>query len=227
MELKNAVAPTPVEHKRSPVLFIFALLLLAFTVAGTFYLSLQKTAILGEQQTLDKEIADLNTQVADLKGQKVEAEQFAKKYLDDLQKNEIHWSEVIKSVNALVPLDSATQKPKVRFLYYSGAPGGKLSLNVETLPAPQPAFADVSELLNVFNHSTFFHDAYIPSINRGVSETGNILLSFTFNLTYSEQSPEIVPSLTESKPVSETQPSVKAGSSEQVVSPAKTKVPRK
>jgi Tfp pilus assembly protein PilN len=173
-------------HKNSPLSFIFALLLLGATIAGAFYLSFLKTAIATEKNQLDTDIVGLRVQLQELKKDKVEAAQSAKKYLDEVEKNEIHWSKVIKSVKDLIPLDATTQKPKIRFLSYSGTTGGKLSLNAETISSTKPPVQYVAELLELFKGSSFFKDAYVPSVNRGLSKTGDPLLNFNFQVTYGE-----------------------------------------
>ncbi len=175
--------------KRSPLLFVFSLVLVGVTVAAALYLSLSKSAIQAAQSTLDGDIAALSNQITDLKSQKVEATQSARAYLDQIEKNEIHWSKVIKSVKDLVPVDPTTQQNKIRFLSYSGSTGGNLSLNAETVSAVDPPFTDVAQLVNVFNSSSFFRDGYVPSITRGLSSSGAALLSFTFNVVYHESLP--------------------------------------
>ncbi len=221
MEIRKPVSAAVETQKNSPVLFILSIVLLVGLIASAVYLSFAKSAIQEQQNQLDTEIASLNTQIVDLQSQNIEGQQYAQQWLADLQKTEIHWSEVIKSLQDILPVDPLTQKPRVEFLTYSGSAGGKLALNAQTIPGSADPFADVSTLINTFNNSAYFKDAYIPSISHGVNESGQDLLSFVFNLTYGEQLPT-------SGSVTNAQVPV-AGSTQQTVTPSVSpavKVPR-
>ncbi len=151
--------------------------------AAALYLSFQKSAITDQQKLVDTEILDLNNQIVDLKDQKIEAAQASQEWLRDIEKDEIRWSSILKGLKELIPADS-TGQPTIHFLSYSGAAGGKLTLNAETLPSAQPPFEDITQLVDVFNASGFFKTAYVPTVSRGVSETGQTILTFIFNVTY-------------------------------------------
>ena len=172
-------------QKNRPLLFMLAIALFAVIVALALYLAFAKSAIQAQQTDLDNQVATVTTQIDQLKAQNLEGQQFAKEWLATLEKTEIRWSQVIKTVQDLMPLDLA-QKPRVAFLSYSGAAGGKLTLNAQTVAGSVDAYKDISTLLNVFNNSAFFKDGYVPSISHGVTQTGQDLLSFVFNVTYQE-----------------------------------------
>jgi hypothetical protein len=193
MEIKKSVSSVVETQKNRPLLFIFSIVLLVGLVASALYLSFAKTAIQDQQKQLDDQIVQLNTQIDQLKAQNVEGQQFAQQWLAQLEKSEIRWSKVIKTLQDLLPVDPLTQKPRVQFLSYSGSTGGKLTLNSQTPAGSADPFGDVSILLNVFNNSAYFKDAYIPSVSHGVSQTGQDLLSFVFNVTYEEQLPDVQP----------------------------------
>lgn len=193
MEIKKPVSEVVETPKNRPVLFVVSLLLLAGLVALSVYLSFARTAIEEQQKQLDQEIASLTNEIATLKAQNVEGAQFAKQWLDQLEKTEIRWSKVIKTVQDLLPVDPLTQSPRVQFLSYSGSAGGKLTLSAQTPPGSIDSFGDVSTLLNVFNNSAFFRDAYVPSVSHGLSQSGQDLLTFIFNVTYDEQLPDAQP----------------------------------
>lgn len=193
MEIKKPVSEVVETPKNRPVLFIFSMILLVGLVASALYLSFAKSAIEEQQKQLDDEIGSLSNEIALLKAQNVEGAQFAKEWLDQLEKTEVRWSQVIKTVQDLLPVEPLTQRPRVQFLSYSGSTGGKLTLNAQTLTGSADPFSDVSTLLNVFNNSAFFKDAYVPSVSHGISQTGQDLLSFVFNVTYEEQLPDVQP----------------------------------
>lgn len=167
-------------------LMLFLLGILVVCIAGTVYLSFQKSAIALEQSDLDNQVINLEKEVQTLKVNNVEANEAANNALKEMEKNELKWSTIISAVQDLIPFDSASKKPKVNFLSYSGSADGKLALSGVTREGSLPPFADVSELLAKFNSSNFFKDAYIPSISKGISESGGITLSFVFNVTYQE-----------------------------------------
>jgi Tfp pilus assembly protein PilN len=193
MEIKKPVSEVVDTPKNRPVLFVVSLLLLAGLVALSVYLSFARTAIEEQQKQLDQEIASLSNEIAVLKAQNVEGAQFAKEWLEQLEKSEIRWSKVIKTVQDLLPVDPLTQAPRIQFLSYSGTGGGKLTLSAQTPPGSIDPFGDVSTLLNVFNNSAFFRDAYVPSVSHGLSQSGQDLLTFVFNVTYEEQLPDVQP----------------------------------
>lgn len=191
MEIKKPISSVVEAQKSRPVLFIFSILLLAGLVAFAFYLSFARTAIQDQQKQLDDQIVSLSSQITALKSQNIEGQQYAQQWLADLQKTEIRWSKVIKTIQDLLPVDPLTQASRVQFLSYSGSAGGKLTLNAQTTAGSADPFGDVSTLLNVFNNSSYFKDAYVPSVSHGVSQSGQDLLSFVFNVTYQEQLPAV------------------------------------
>jgi Tfp pilus assembly protein PilN len=191
MEIHKSVSSVVETKRNRPVLFIFSVILLVALVAYALYLSFAKSAIQQQQGQLDADIASTNTQIAQLQSQNLEGQQYAAQFLTGLQKNEISWSEVIKTLQDLLPVDPLTQKAKIEFLSYSGSTDGKLTMNAQTVPGSADAFADVSNLLNTFNNSAYFQDAYIPSINHGLTDSGQDILTFVFNVTYAEQLPQV------------------------------------
>ena len=211
-------------------LFIFAAVLLVVVVLAALYLSFLRSAIGNQVQQLDDGNRDLQLQVDSFKGQKLQSAQNSKQWLSNIQKAEIQWSKVIKSVQDVLPVDPLTQRPKVKFMSYSGATGGKLTLNAQTNEGLVNPFADVSDLLHTFNNSPYFKDAYIPSITRGVTETGNVVLNFSLFLTYSEQLPDALPIKASNEQVTpkvEPAPAVNATQAPANTNPAASvKVPR-
>lgn len=172
--------------RRSPLLLPAAVASVALVVALAFYLGLQKTAIIDEQKRLETELVALNTEISALESQKVQAAQLAQQWLEALEQEEIRWSTVINRIQGLAPFDQLTSQPKVRFLSYSGGQGGRISLNAQSRATRQEPFADVAELITVFNASSFFSNAYVSSITRGETESGEKILSFLFNLNYQD-----------------------------------------
>lgn len=170
--------------KRGSTLFIIGLLALGVAVVWSLYLSFTKAAIINQQKSLSVELKSLDERFNALKSQKIEATQVIKDFLNKIEKEEVRWSNVISSLQLLTPLESASKKAKIQFLSYSGAGGGKLTMSSQTDPNSADPYADIAELLKVFNNSAVFSDAYVPAISRGMTQTGSVILSFTFDLIY-------------------------------------------
>lgn len=189
MATVNSVSSPMEGPKRNPFFFILSLLVLLGAVAAALYLHFQKSTINEEQNRLDNEIQTLNQEVSAFEIDKIEAAQTAQKSLESLQKEEIRWSDVLEKMNTLLPED-AQGNDTITFLSFSGSQGGKLTVNAQTRPAKVEPFADVSALIKSFNTSSFFANAYIPTISRGENDVGDKILTFVFNLTYKEKLPE-------------------------------------
>lgn len=165
---------------------ILVIVLIGLVVFGTF-LSFDKGNVMAQTNQLEKDIVDLNTQIGTYKDQKIEVSKNAQDTLDQIKQTEIQWSEVIAEVNKLLPTDASGQRT-VQVISYSGSELGRIALNMVTQPAGVPPFDSVSALLSTFNNSVFFKDAYVPSISKGQTDTGESTLSFVLNLSY--QKPE-------------------------------------
>lgn len=210
--------------KKSPLILVLAIVAVVIVGAGIGYMQLTKSALNDEQKRLKDETQSLQTEINTLESQKIEAAQLAQQWLATISKNEIRWSNVLDKINSLVPEDALGQK-KLNFLSYSGSEGGKLTLNGQTIPAKDEPYGDLSDLVAAFNSSSFFNNAYIPTISRGETDTGDKLLSFVFNLNYKEKTPDEISSqaasLSAPVPVSTPAPapvSVVTGTSAETVS---------
>ncbi len=176
--------------QKRPLILISALLSIAILVASAFYLGLQKSAIGDEQKRIDADIVSLNTEIEILQSQNIEAAQLAQQFIESLKGQEILWSRVINRINTLLPVD-AQQNPKIKILSYSGSQAGNITLNAQTQPAQIEPYEDVAEMVAVFNGSSYFEGAYVPTISRGENDAGQKFLSFIFNLTYHEEEPAV------------------------------------
>ena len=77
-----------------------------------------------------------------------------------------------------------TQVPRVNILSYSGSADGRILLNTRTIEAQLEPWDAVSDIIAAFNGSSFFANAYVPSITRGETDQGTRFLSFILNLQY-------------------------------------------
>lgn len=187
----HKTSPTPVERPhRSSGLLVLSIISLLLVAAVGVYLTLQKSALLEEQKVLDADIVSLNTEIDALEELKVQSAQLAQQFLASVEKDEVQWSRVITRIQSLLPVDSATQQSKFVVISYNGSAGGKLTLNMETVPTALEPFPTLAELLATFNGSSFFTNAYVPNISRGETDDGKKLLTFTLNLVYDEDKVE-------------------------------------
>jgi hypothetical protein len=162
--------------------YVLFFLLIGVTLYGVF-LSFDKGRIMANTLDLESQTRDLQTQVDTIKGNKIEVSQNASEALKKIEAEELRWSEIITEVQKLIPQDTLGQR-QVQVLSYSGSSDGKVTLNMVTMPASLPPFADVSRIISIFNNSVFFREAYVPSIAKGTDESGLTTLSFMLNTSY-------------------------------------------
>jgi len=209
MESHKPLSSAAEPPKKSPLFLILAILSLVAAVAAAFYLGLQKSAIEEEQKRLTADITSLQDEITALEGQKIEAAQLARQWLDEVKKDEILWSRVITRIQSLLPVDPATQIPKIKVLSYSGSQAGKLILNAQTVEAQIEPYEYVAELISIFNGSSYFADAYVPAITRGETDQGNRFLSFVLNFSYRQGEEEKAAAATTTEETGATDESAK------------------
>jgi hypothetical protein len=186
METHKPLSASAEMPKRSPFFLVLAVIVLLAIAAGAFYLGLQKSAIEEQKKAITLEMDSLQTEIASLQGQSLEAAQMAQQWLDQVQSEEILWSRVITRIEALIPVDVTTGKQKIDVLSYSGSTGGKVALNAKTVEAQQEPYEYVAELLSVFNNSSDFQTAIIPSVTKGETDQGGKLLSFVMTFAFNQ-----------------------------------------
>jgi hypothetical protein len=172
--------------KKFPFLLVFAFLFVLGVVLGYGYYTSQENAIEDQMQTLDKEIAEINNQLDELKESDTVSAQTATQALDTIALTEVEWSEVLSKILKIAPQDLVEKRALVEFTSYSGSEGGRLTLNTRTYPS-----RDVRNLLNAvaktiraFNENPDFSDAFVPSISKSVSDDNETVLSFILSVAY-------------------------------------------
>jgi len=184
METRQAMSEQLEMPKKSSFFFVLAIIALLAAVAGALYLGFQKTAIEDQKKVISADIVAIQSQIEALQEQKLEAAQIAQDWLAQVSAKEILWSRVITRIEKLIPLDIATEKPKINVLSYSGASGGGVTLSAQTTEAQQEPYEYVAELLTAFNTSPDFANAVIPSVTKGETDQGNKFLSFAMNFVF-------------------------------------------
>lgn len=172
--------------KNRSLLLVLAGLSVVIVIVLALYLGLQKSTLVEEQTRLRTEIASLQEEISSLEGQKIEAAQLAQQWISLLDEEEIRWSLVLSQVQSLIPFDATTNKEKIQFLSYSGSQDGRISMNAQTRELRVEPFPDVAELIEVFNDSSFFSNARVPSITRGETNEGAKIASFVFYADYED-----------------------------------------
>jgi hypothetical protein len=172
--------------KKFPFLLVFAFLFVLGVVLGYGYYTSQENAIEDQMQTLDREIAEINNQLDELKESDTVSAQTATQALDTIALTEVEWSEVLSKILKIAPQDLVEKRALVEFTSYSGSEGGRLTLNTRTYPS-----RDVRNLLNAvaktiraFNENPDFSDAFVPSISKSVSDDNETVLSFILSVAY-------------------------------------------
>lgn len=148
----------------------------------TGYVVWGKTSAESEVKTLDNSIADYQVKVLEKEKAKITQAISAKQTVNDLKKNLIEWSKVINLIRVTLPKEKL--EPIVKILSYSGSGGNDISLNMKTLVGRQNSYFDVADVIKSFNDSTFFADAFVPSISSGTDDKGNDVLSFVVSAKY-------------------------------------------
>lgn len=169
---------------KSPALFILSVVALLIVAGLTFYLWTQKNSIVEQNKQLDSEIVSVKAEITELENLKLSASLQAQLWLKEIESQEIKWSNVITRLNSTVPYDGKTSSEKAEFTSYSGSADGTITLTTLTKPVNHNPFLDVAELIEVFNESTVFKDAYVPAISKTENEEGDELASFVINMKY-------------------------------------------
>ena len=184
------------QTKKSPFLLIFSFIFVLGVVLAYGYYASQAKVNETQMETLDKEIAEINNQLENLRQSDTVSAQTAISALESIEADEVEWSKVLSSIIDIAPKDLVAVRALIEFTSYSGSEGGRLTLNAHTYPS-----RDVRSLLNAvaktiesFNENPDFSDAFVPSISKSVSENDETVLSFilsvNYNPSYTESSEE-------------------------------------
>ena len=183
-------APTPPlegsdnEASSSKLLFVVMGFILAAMVVYSGYLGVTQYLTAHEAEALSSETTQIQQQVVTLQQGKVSALQHAKIVLDTIDAERVMWSKIIRDTLTLVPRDPKTSSALIEFVSYSGSSDGHLVLNGKTSGDPTAAYENIAQLVSIFNQSTLFRDAFVPTISKNVNEQGQTVLTFVLNLTY-------------------------------------------
>jgi len=178
------------DSKRFPMLLVIAIVLAFVTgLAYTYFLSQNNLAV-NKLSVIDREIADIKTQLDEAKTSTTSSAQTALNTLEVIKQSEIAWSNVIADIQKIIPLDLVDLKPMVEFSTYSGQSNGMLTFNGHTIPSSDIKLQlnSISQTISTFNASPVFGEAFVPSISISVDENDQTMLSFVFNVSYKKQS---------------------------------------
>jgi len=177
------------QRLKSPLFTIIGVLAVIGIIAAGAYLFLQKGAIKKGISDLEKETQSIQKSIDKIDIEKLQTNKKAQDILKVIEASEITWSNVISKVQDLIPLDENGEQT-ILFNSYSGSEDGTISMSATSRPdhgseSAKQAFKDVAELLSVFNNSNIFINGFVPSIAKGLSEDGSVVLSFSFSADYS------------------------------------------
>lgn len=176
--------------KRFPILLIIAFVLVFGTGLAYAYLASQNNLAANRLSVIDREIAEIRTQLEDTKTSAFSTAQTAVAALEAIKNTEIAWSTVIENVQKIIPLDLVDLQPMVEFTTYNGQTGGVLTFNGHTRPSSDVKLQlnAIAQTIATFNASPVFTDAFVPSISRSVDQNNQTILSFVFNVSYKKPS---------------------------------------
>ena len=172
--------------KKIPIILVFAFVLL-FGVALLYgYYYSQNNAVQGQLLSADKEILQLRTEVDELAAQETVSAQRATNALKTIESSEIIWSELLATLDKVIPLDLVEKKPLVSITSYNGSENGKLTFNVHTNASTnvKKQMRAVADTIKAFNDHPEFDNGYVPSISKSVTEDEETVLSFVLHVDY-------------------------------------------
>lgn len=174
--------------KKKSFLTFFTVLILIILVGLSVFFTIQKRSLSIEVEKVDFEISSLKNEISLLENEKVEVARTAQVFLSELKNQEIMWSRVISRIHSLIPYDGKTQKSKVNFMSYSGSVGGKINVNAVSRFTSKDPLDDVAETIAVFNDTSYFKNAIVPSVSLGENDQGEKNASFSLIMDYVESS---------------------------------------
>lgn len=172
--------------KKTSFLFIIAFLLIfGVGLAYGYYYSQDNLAKQSIAEA-EREGISIRNQLEDMRRSDIVAAQRGLRVLEQIQREEILWSEVLNLLLRIVPLDVAERRPLVNFISFSGSEGGRIAFNVQTNPSAnvKRQLDAVATIIQTFNDSQVFYNAFVPSVSRSVTGEDQSVLSFILNVNY-------------------------------------------
>ncbi|MBT4917153.1 hypothetical protein HON58_01825 [Candidatus Peregrinibacteria bacterium] len=168
--------------KKTSTLLMIGVVVAMLVGVYTGYAYWQRSSANAEAKTVEKQIADFESQKLKLENQEVLEAINAQKALNDFGTEIVRWSNVISRIRATVP--TVKKAPLVDILSYSGSLSGPLSINMKTLPGRDDPYFDVADLIEAFDASDEFIDSFVASVSSGFDDEGNEVLSFILGTTF-------------------------------------------
>jgi hypothetical protein len=164
--------------------FLFVLGVVGALILGGFtgYVYYSQGVAEQDLKKYDLQVANLENEVVQFEGENLGAAVSAKQALNVLKSDSIIWSEVIENILNATPKHTKTRIPLVEYVSYSGSQNNSVNINARTIPGSNTPFGDVAGLIRSFEKSSYFADPFVPSISTGVSDEGNLVLVFSFNV---------------------------------------------
>jgi len=188
-------------NKKSPILLIVAFVVLFGVGLGSGYYYSQVKATESDVNKADQEIAKANNTLEELNQSDVVLAQRSVTALDKIKQTEVEWSTVLEILTKIAPTDAIEKKKIINFLSYSGGLDGRLTFNVQTLTSEnvKTLLGHVADIIEVFNETPDFSNAFVPSISKAQTPEGESTLAFILSVNYnptnesSEESEDSVP----------------------------------
>jgi hypothetical protein len=180
------------QNKKIPWLMIFAFLFVfGVGLFYAYYLS-QNSYLDSELETVNREVAEVQNQLNDLRSSETVSAQRGITALDSIENSEVLWSDVLSILNVIVPPDLSAKQPIVTFSSYSGTKDGALTFNGTTIASTnvKKQLNDVADVIKVFEDNPAFENAFVPSVSKSVTEENETILSLILNVDYNPSASE-------------------------------------
>jgi Tfp pilus assembly protein PilN len=173
--------------KRTSTLLIIGIIAVLLVGLYTGYLFWEKSDSETELKQVAVNLIEQQNKLLQFENKEVLQAINAKKTLEELDRDIIQWSKIIKEIRKTIPKEDGVSI--VEILSYSGSSNNEISMSVKTYPQSHKPYFQVAELIETFDESTSFADNFVPSISTGTDEEGSEILTFLFGTRYVEENP--------------------------------------
>lgn len=159
--------------------------IVAMAISGgyTAYLFYQQSALGSEGRKVENQLQEKQNIMTQFQGNALEQAISAKQVAEELNKNNILWSQVIKDIRRTIPKGKGSDS-LVEVLSYSGNGGSDISMSVKTMSTSNEPYIDVAKVIQSFDESNYFEDIFVPSISSGIDQGGAEVLTFNISARY-------------------------------------------
>lgn len=150
---------------------LFWFIVLIFLVALGYY-QFRYFSVKSDIEDIDAKIAEQEQTLQQMESQKVNNIFIAQKALKFLEQETVSFSTALQDFEKLT-------SGNLWFSAIRGESGGNLFVT-----SYSPSFSQASKAIRALNDDPRFHNVFVPSLTKGVTGSGQALVSFTLNTEY-------------------------------------------